>query len=266
MRRLWAQRLHGCCACFTGLGHSADSKCCGCNVSAYASALPSHFCCVLCQLPLPLSQAASHNSTTSRSSRTLPLLQIIHINLTSDKPVPAVAGTELVFTYGVDWVLTNLPFSDRFVRYLDSGFFEHKVSALPRLPNRFPLACYCKNGSTWQRREQEHPWQRCIGQQRQQQWQAAAAAGGSGGSGSDGGSGASGGGGYAGAAPAAAVPSGNDSSSGSDNNCGGGRGGGSGGSDGGSRMVPEVSLVMAAGMQSQQCSQCGPSQHQGQQL
>lgn len=53
--------------------------------------------------------------------------QIIHVNLTSTNPVPLVAGSQIVFTFAVNWLPTLTPFESRFERYLDYNFFEHKV-------------------------------------------------------------------------------------------------------------------------------------------
>mmetsp|Transcript_14620 Transcript_14620/g.22173 ORF Transcript_14620/g.22173 Transcript_14620/m.22173 type:complete len:586 (-) Transcript_14620:202-1959(-) len=53
--------------------------------------------------------------------------RIIEINLTTGKPVALQKGKELKFTYSVKWVGTQKKFSKRFDRYLDSGFFEHKI-------------------------------------------------------------------------------------------------------------------------------------------
>eukprot|EP00878_Enallax_costatus_P020814 GHUV01022014.1.p1 GENE.GHUV01022014.1~~GHUV01022014.1.p1 ORF type:complete len:431 (+),score=66.41 GHUV01022014.1:154-1446(+) len=55
------------------------------------------------------------------------LLQIIHVNLTSTEPMLMKQGQELTFTYAVNWLPTSTPFSQRFERYLDYNFFEHKI-------------------------------------------------------------------------------------------------------------------------------------------
>eukprot|EP00964_Phaeocystis_antarctica_P047126 scaffold27248_cov62-Phaeocystis_antarctica.AAC.5 len=49
------------------------------------------------------------------------------VNLTSENPVTLSAGTQLDFTYSVDWSVTSTPFHRRFDRYLDYDFFEHQV-------------------------------------------------------------------------------------------------------------------------------------------
>ena len=49
------------------------------------------------------------------------------MNLTSENPVTLSAGTQLDFTYSVDWAPSSTPFHRRFDRYLDYDFFEHQV-------------------------------------------------------------------------------------------------------------------------------------------
>lgn len=56
-------------------------------------------------------------------------VQIIHVNLTSTDPVVLAAGRQVTFTFAVNWLPTVTPFSQRFERYLDYNFFEHKVKA-----------------------------------------------------------------------------------------------------------------------------------------
>eukprot|EP00981_Chlorochromonas_danica_P010976 scaffold3595_cov235-Ochromonas_danica.AAC.14 len=53
--------------------------------------------------------------------------RIIEVNLTSENPVPLESGRELQFTYSVHWHATAKPFEDRFSRYLEYDFFEHKI-------------------------------------------------------------------------------------------------------------------------------------------
>lgn len=53
--------------------------------------------------------------------------QIIEANLTSENPVPIEVGRKLEFTYSVHWKQTDKPFADRFNRYLEYDFFEHKI-------------------------------------------------------------------------------------------------------------------------------------------
>lgn len=53
--------------------------------------------------------------------------RIIHVNLTSENPVPITVGAKLEFTYSVNWILSEIPFAKRFERYLDYNFFEHQI-------------------------------------------------------------------------------------------------------------------------------------------
>ena len=61
--------------------------------------------------------------------------------LRSSKPVqldPAAdKNLEIDFTYTVEWIPTEMQFSDRFSKYLDSNFFEHKVN------HDFNSTCSC---------------------------------------------------------------------------------------------------------------------------
>lgn len=53
--------------------------------------------------------------------------QVIQVNLTSENPVPLVAGSTVDFVYTVKWEPTDIKFSKRFERYLDYNFFEHQI-------------------------------------------------------------------------------------------------------------------------------------------
>lgn len=53
--------------------------------------------------------------------------RVIHINLTSENPQPVVSGAKLDFTYSINWLPSDIPFSQRFERYLDYNFFEHQI-------------------------------------------------------------------------------------------------------------------------------------------
>ncbi|KAL1923231.1 uncharacterized protein VTP21DRAFT_9607 [Calcarisporiella thermophila] len=56
--------------------------------------------------------------------------KIIEVNLTSGKPVLLQLNDQPVdveFTYTVRWVQSDKKFEDRFEKYLDSDFFEHKI-------------------------------------------------------------------------------------------------------------------------------------------
>ncbi len=53
--------------------------------------------------------------------------RIVDVNLTSDSKVQLQPNAKLVFSYEVSWKPTNIQFADRFDKYLDPGFFQHKV-------------------------------------------------------------------------------------------------------------------------------------------
>lgn len=53
--------------------------------------------------------------------------RIIEVNLTSENPVPIEVGQKLEFTYSVHWKPTTKLFEERFNRYLEYDFFEHKI-------------------------------------------------------------------------------------------------------------------------------------------
>jgi len=53
--------------------------------------------------------------------------RVLEVNLTSENPVPIEVGRKLEFTYSVHWKVTNKPFENRFDRYLEYDFFEHKI-------------------------------------------------------------------------------------------------------------------------------------------
>jgi transmembrane 9 superfamily protein 3 len=53
--------------------------------------------------------------------------RIVDVNLTSESKVRLQTNMQLPFSYEVTWKPTNIPFSKRFDKYLDPGFFQHKV-------------------------------------------------------------------------------------------------------------------------------------------
>ncbi|CAF1245058.1 unnamed protein product [Adineta ricciae] len=53
--------------------------------------------------------------------------RIIDVNLTSEAKVNIKPNTVLKFTYEVIWKPTSIPFAKRFDKYLDPGFFQHKI-------------------------------------------------------------------------------------------------------------------------------------------
>lgn len=52
---------------------------------------------------------------------------IVDVNLTSESKVQLEANGKLRFTYEVTWTRSNSLFADRFDKYLDPGFFQHKI-------------------------------------------------------------------------------------------------------------------------------------------
>lgn len=54
--------------------------------------------------------------------------RIIEVNLTyTDNPVLIERGKSVKFTYSVKWVPSDIPFENRFDKYLDNNFFEHQI-------------------------------------------------------------------------------------------------------------------------------------------
>ena len=53
--------------------------------------------------------------------------RIIDVNLTSEAKVRLQTNLQLQFSYEVIWKPSNIPFAKRFDKYLDPGFFQHKV-------------------------------------------------------------------------------------------------------------------------------------------
>ena len=56
--------------------------------------------------------------------------RIVDVNLTSESKSPIQPNTKIVFSYEVTWKPTNIDFADRFNKYLDPGFFQHKVNPM----------------------------------------------------------------------------------------------------------------------------------------
>ena len=54
-------------------------------------------------------------------------LQIVDVNLTSDGRTILAPGTKLDFSYEVNWKQSETTFHDRFDKYLDPSFFQHRV-------------------------------------------------------------------------------------------------------------------------------------------
>lgn len=56
--------------------------------------------------------------------------KIVDVNLTSEQRVKLVPGMTLQFSYEVNWKKSSIKFDDRFDKYLDPGFFQHRVREL----------------------------------------------------------------------------------------------------------------------------------------
>ena len=54
--------------------------------------------------------------------------QIVDVNLTSQNKVKVEQGAVISFTFEVNWKSSNIKFEDRFDKYLDANFFQHRVS------------------------------------------------------------------------------------------------------------------------------------------
>jgi len=53
--------------------------------------------------------------------------QIVDINLTSMKKEKLMPNSKLSFTYEVEWKPSDIPFKDRYEKYLDPKFFQHRI-------------------------------------------------------------------------------------------------------------------------------------------
>ncbi|CAF0831508.1 unnamed protein product [Rotaria sp. Silwood1] len=53
--------------------------------------------------------------------------RIVDVNLTSESKVQIQPNTKLIFSYEITWKLSNIEFVNRFDKYLDPGFFQHKI-------------------------------------------------------------------------------------------------------------------------------------------
>jgi transmembrane 9 superfamily protein 3 len=53
--------------------------------------------------------------------------RIVDVNLTSESKTQLQSNTKLVFSYEILWRPTNIQFANRFDKFLDPGFFQHKV-------------------------------------------------------------------------------------------------------------------------------------------
>ncbi|XP_057314270.1 transmembrane 9 superfamily member 3-like [Hydractinia symbiolongicarpus] len=52
---------------------------------------------------------------------------IVEVNLTSEHKVKLTKGSEIPFTYEVHWKPSTVKFADRYDKYLDPGFFQHRI-------------------------------------------------------------------------------------------------------------------------------------------
>ncbi|XP_067008459.1 transmembrane 9 superfamily member 3 [Anabrus simplex] len=53
--------------------------------------------------------------------------QIVDVNLTSENKVKLQLNAKIPFTYEVNWKKSNIKFEDRFDKYLDPNFFQHRI-------------------------------------------------------------------------------------------------------------------------------------------
>lgn len=53
--------------------------------------------------------------------------QIVDVNMTADNKVILKPNEEVTFTYEVIWKPSAIVFDDRFDKYLDPTFFQHRV-------------------------------------------------------------------------------------------------------------------------------------------
>jgi len=53
--------------------------------------------------------------------------QIVEINLTSENKVKVEEGGDLPFTYQVTWKQSQMTYEKRYEKYLDPGFFQHRI-------------------------------------------------------------------------------------------------------------------------------------------
>lgn len=53
--------------------------------------------------------------------------RIVDVKLTTERREPIVLGAKIKFTYEVSFVPSTVAFDDRFNKYLDPTFFQHRV-------------------------------------------------------------------------------------------------------------------------------------------
>ncbi|KAF7496450.1 Transmembrane 9 superfamily member 3 [Sarcoptes scabiei] len=53
--------------------------------------------------------------------------QIVDVNMTSDGKTELLVGKQIAFSYEVNWKQSNVIFRNRFDKYLDPNFFQHRI-------------------------------------------------------------------------------------------------------------------------------------------
>ncbi|CAK9302338.1 unnamed protein product, partial [Gordionus sp. m RMFG-2023] len=53
--------------------------------------------------------------------------RIVDVNLTSENRFHILPGKDINFTYEVNWKKSDIEFEDRFTKYLDHAFFQHRI-------------------------------------------------------------------------------------------------------------------------------------------
>lgn len=53
--------------------------------------------------------------------------RIVDVNLTSEAKIELTLGTKIKFTYEVNWKPSSVVYDDRFNKYLDPNFFQHRI-------------------------------------------------------------------------------------------------------------------------------------------
>lgn len=53
--------------------------------------------------------------------------RIVEVNLTAENKVKLAFGVDIPFTYEVNWKKSDIHFEDRFDKYLDPNFFQHRI-------------------------------------------------------------------------------------------------------------------------------------------
>ena len=70
------------------------------------------------------------------------------MNLTSENKVLLSPDLKVAFTYSITWIPSKVEFQDRFDKYLDPNFFQHRVSTIKRKENNVSESCNCKPSQT----------------------------------------------------------------------------------------------------------------------